>query len=98
MSETTITPDQDIAQSVRELTAKVQELCNILTPETPDISRAALKAKDAVSITINEQVKNGRPEKILDWEKFELLPVEEIEKEDKQYTQKYEGLSQPSLY
>ncbi|PCH05615.1 Hypothetical protein PENO1_021550 [Penicillium occitanis (nom. inval.)] len=90
MSETTITPDQDIAQSVRELTAKVQELCNILTPETPDKSRAALKAKDAVSITIHEQVKNGRPEKILDWEKVELLPVEEIEKEDKQYTQKYE--------
>lgn len=91
MSETTTTPDQDV---VRELTAKVQELCNILTPETPDKSRAALKAKDAVLNTFEEQIKNGRPEKILDWEKVELLPVEDIEKEDKQYTQKYEGVSQ----
>lgn len=98
MSETTITPDKDIAQSVRELTAKVQELCNILTPETPNKSRAALKA-NAVSSTLDEQVKNGRPEKILDWEKVDLLPVEEIEKENKQYTQRYEGVSQHrSLY
>lgn len=91
MSETTTTPDQDV---VRELTAKVQELCNILTPETPDKSRAALKAKDAVFNTFEEQIKNGRPEKILDWEKVDMLPVEDIEKEDKQYTQKYEGVSQ----
>lgn len=91
MSETTTTPDQDV---VRELTAKVQELCNILTPETPDKSRAALKAKDAVLNTFEEQIKNGRPEKILDWEKVDMLPVEDIEKEDKQYTQKYEGVSQ----
>lgn len=91
MSETTTTPDQDV---VHELTAKVQELCNILTPETPDKSRAALKAKDAVLNTFEEQIKNGRPEKILDWEKVDMLPVEDIEKEDKQYTQKYEGVSQ----
>jgi hypothetical protein len=97
MSENTITPDQDVAKTLHELTAKVQELCIILTPEKSDKSRAALKEKDVVSKTLREQLNNGRPERVMDWEKVELLPVDDIEKENKQYTQRYEGLSQLSL-
>lgn len=92
MSENTTTSDQDIVNSLRELTAKVQDLCNTLTPEKPDRSRAKLKEKDAVTNTIHEQINNSRPEKILDWEKVELMTVDDIEKENQQYTQKYEGV------
>lgn len=92
MSETT-TSDQDLVTSLRELTTKVQDICNILTPENPDKSRAKLKEKDTITKTLYEQIDNGRPEKILDWEKVELMAVEDIEKENEQYTQKYESVS-----
>lgn len=92
MSENTITPDQDVVNSLRELIVKVQELCNILTPEDFNYARAKLKAKDVISSTIYEQVDKGRPKEIQDWEKVELMSVDEIATEDKQYAQKYEGV------
>lgn len=92
MSETT-TSDQDTVTSLRELATKVQDLCNILTPEIPDKSRAKLKEKDTVVNMLHEQINNGRPEKILDWEKVELMAVDDIEKENEQYTQKLESVS-----
>ncbi|KAE8552232.1 hypothetical protein EYB25_006126 [Talaromyces marneffei] len=89
-------PDQDAVKSVRELTASVQDLCNIIHSEhsssRSDKSREELKAKDAIRNTLDEQIKKGRPEKVLDWKKVELMPVDEIEIENEKLTQKYEDL------
>ncbi|OKL62265.1 hypothetical protein UA08_02806 [Talaromyces atroroseus] len=91
-SETT---DQDVVKSLRELTASVQDVCNTITSEYrtshPDKLRAKVKAKDEVTNTLYEQISKGRPEKIMDWEKIELMPIDKIEMENKQYAQKYEG-------
>lgn len=92
MSENTTTPNQDVVQSLRELTASVQHLRNIISSEYPDKSRAGLKAKDAIVNTLDEQISKGRPAKIMDWEKVELMSVDEIEMETKRYTEKYEGV------
>jgi hypothetical protein len=95
-NENTMKPDQDAVNSLRNLTASVQDLCSIIRSEhsscRPDKSREELKAKDEITKTIYEQIKNGRPEKVPDWAKVELMPVDEIEKENRQYTQKYEGM------
>ncbi|KAL3711151.1 hypothetical protein TMatcc_004949 [Talaromyces marneffei ATCC 18224] len=94
-NENTMIPDQDAVKSLRELTASVLDLCSIIRSEHssshPDKSREELKAKDAIVNTLNEQISKGRPEKIPDWAKVELMPVDEIEMENKQFTQKYEG-------
>lgn len=92
MSESKANIDHDVAQSVRELTAKVQKICNVLIPETPRESRARLKENDTVVKTLHEQRDNGAPEKILDWEKVDLLSEEDIQKENEQYAQKYEEI------
>ncbi|KAI7969948.1 hypothetical protein EIK77_000344 [Talaromyces pinophilus] len=93
-NENTMKPDQDAVNSLRNLTASVQDLCSIIRSEhsscRPDKYREELKAKDEITKTIYEQIKNGRPEKVPDWAKVELMPVDEIEKENRQYTQKYE--------
>lgn len=90
-------PDQDNVKSLRELTASVQELCNAIISGSrishPNKSRAGLKARDAVSNTIYEEINMGRPEKIMNWEEVELMSVSDIEMETKQYTQMYEGVS-----
>jgi hypothetical protein len=95
-NENTMIPDQDAVKSLRELTASVQDLCSIIRTEhsssRPDKSREELKAKDAIGKTLDEQINKGRPEKILDWKKVELMPVDEIEMENMKFTQKYEGV------
>lgn len=95
-NENTMIPDQDVVKSLRELTTSVQNLVDIISSEyrnsPPDKSRAALKVKDEIVNTIHEQRRNGRPEKITDWKEIELMPVDEIEMENKQHTQKYEGV------
>ncbi|KUL87453.1 hypothetical protein ZTR_04741 [Talaromyces verruculosus] len=93
-NENTMIPDQDVVKSLHELTASVQDLYNIIRSEhsssRPDKSREELKAKDAIRKTLDEQINKGRPEKILDWKKVDLMPVDEIEMENMKFTQKYE--------
>lgn len=93
----TMIPDQANVKPLRELTASVQELCNTTISGSrishPNKSRAELKVLDAVSNTIHEEINMGRPGKIMDWEELELMSVDDIEMETKQYTQIYEGVS-----
>lgn len=95
-NENTMILDQNAVKSLRELTASVQDLCDIISSKhsssRPDKSRKELKANDVITNILNEQINKGRPEKILDWKKVELMPVNEIEIENKQFTQKYEGV------
>lgn len=92
-SEDTMILDQDVVKSLRELTASVQDLCNIISSEhSISQSRVGIKENDEIVKVLNEQLSEGQPEKIMDWEKVELMPVDEIETENKQYTQKYEGV------
>ena len=99
-NENTMIPNQDAVKSVRELRASVQDLSSIIRLEHcsshSDKSREELKAKDAIRNTLDEQIKNGRPEKVLDWKKVELMPADEIEIENMKSTQKYEGVCPPN--
>lgn len=94
--------DQDIADSLLELKASVQDLVDIISPEyhnsSTKKSRAALQAKDEISRAISEQIENGLPEKIPDWKEMEPLPVDEIEMENKRFAQKYEGAGSSKKY
>lgn len=94
-SETTMMTDQDLVKSLCELTASVQDLCNAIGSEhgnsQPKKSRVELKARDAISTTIHEEISKGKPAKIMDWEEVKVTPIPEIEMENKQYAQKYEG-------
>lgn len=88
-------PGQDAARPLRELTASVQDRYSTISSEHsssyPNKSRE-LKDKDVITNTLYEQINKGRPEKIPDWKKVELMPIDEIEMENKQFTQKYEGV------
>ncbi|PCG88117.1 Hypothetical protein PENO1_112050 [Penicillium occitanis (nom. inval.)] len=93
-NENTMIPDQDAATPLRELTTSVRDLHSIISSEhsssCPGKSREQLKAKDVIINTLHEQINKGRPEKIPDWKKVELMPIDEIEMENKQFTQMYE--------
>lgn len=94
--EDTMTPDQVTVKSLSELTASIQNLCNTISSEYhnnhPNNSRAGPKSNDAISSTLHEEISKGRPGKIIDWEKVEPIPEDEIEMKNKLYAQKYEGL------
>jgi uncharacterized protein (DUF342 family) len=77
--------DENTDKSLRDLTASVQDLCNTLSSErsSPGKSRADARAKDEVTTTIYEQIRQGKAEQTPDWAEVELMSEDEIEAENK---------------